>query len=309
MTLRAIVIGTGWAGEGHTRALQTAGVEVVALCGRTPEWTRALADELGVPAHLDWRAALDELHPDIVSIATPGGAHHAVAVAAAAAGCHVACEKPLAVTAAEARDMLASVERTGVKHAYAATGGYSTGFRHTRHLLGDGLIGQVRAIQSQYEGGSFPPPTLPYSWHHQPMEGGGMLNNVFTHLLQQVLLMTRGTVTAAMGTTYRSLERAPIGRVPHDARQIANMHLTSEQAQAVEWRAVDVDQGFTVLLQLAMPEGHMATALVTMPEGTHEPHPNFIASHGSHGSLYLSAAPGGPVPDHRLQHFDPVRGT
>jgi predicted dehydrogenase len=48
MTLRSIVIGTGWAGEGHTLALQAAGVEVVALCGRTPEPARAMAEKLGV---------------------------------------------------------------------------------------------------------------------------------------------------------------------------------------------------------------------------------------------------------------------
>ncbi len=43
MTLRAVVIGTGWAGEGHTIALRAAGVEVVAMCGRTPEPAKAMA--------------------------------------------------------------------------------------------------------------------------------------------------------------------------------------------------------------------------------------------------------------------------
>ena len=309
MTLRAIVIGTGWAGEGHTRALQTAGVEVVALCGRTPEWTRALADELGVPAHLDWRAALDELHPDIVAIATPGAAHHDVGVAAAEAGCHVACEKPLAVTVAEARAMLAAVERAGVKHAYAATSVYEATYRHTRRPLTDGVIGQVRLIQQQVGAWGFPPPNMAYNWGHQLKEGGGALNGIFTHLLQSVLFLTRGTVTAAMGTTYRSLERAPVGPVPHHAHRAPAALLTPEQMQAAEWRPADADQGFTVLLQLGMPDGHAATAVITLPEGNHEPHPSFCAIHGSHGSLYLTSEPGGYIPNHRLEHFDPTRGA
>ena len=48
MALRAVVIGAGWASEGHTVALRDAGVEVVALCGRTPEPTRQRAAQLGI---------------------------------------------------------------------------------------------------------------------------------------------------------------------------------------------------------------------------------------------------------------------
>ena len=126
MTLRAIVTGTGWAGEGHTHALRAADVDVVAMCGRTPAPALAMAEKLGVKeVRFDWRTALHEFQPDIVTIATPAGPHHEIGVAAAEAGCHVVCEKPLAVDAAEARKMLAAVERAGVKHAYAATGCYA----------------------------------------------------------------------------------------------------------------------------------------------------------------------------------------
>ncbi|MDP9352143.1 MAG: Gfo/Idh/MocA family oxidoreductase [Chloroflexota bacterium] len=309
MVLQSIVVGTGWAGEGHTRALQAAGVEVVALCGRSPGWTRALADELGVPAHPDWCAALNELRPDVVAIATPGGAHRDVAVAAAEAGCHVACEKPLAVTVADARAMLAAVERAGVKHAYAASGAYEDTFRHARRLLTDGLIGQVRLIQLQLGAWNHLLPNMAYNWGHQLKEGGGALNGIFTHLLQQVLFLTSGTVTAVMRTTYRSLERAPVGPLPHHAHRAPAPLLTPEQMQAAEWRPVDADQGFTVLLQLGMPDGHTATAVITLPEGHREPHPSFCAIHGGQGSLYLTSEPGGYVTNHRLEHFDPTRGA
>jgi glutamyl-tRNA reductase len=48
MALRAVVIGTGWAGEGHTTALREAGVDVMAMCGRTPEPARVMAKKLGI---------------------------------------------------------------------------------------------------------------------------------------------------------------------------------------------------------------------------------------------------------------------
>lgn len=123
MALRAIVIGTGWAGEGHTRALQAANVEVVAICGRRAEIAQAVASRLGVgEVRLDWRGAISELKPDIVAIATPGGPHREMTEAAAKEGCHIFCDKPMGVNAEDARAMLAAARRANVKHAYGATG-------------------------------------------------------------------------------------------------------------------------------------------------------------------------------------------
>jgi predicted dehydrogenase len=308
MTLRAIIIGTGWAGEGHSRALQAVGVEVVALCGRTPDPTEALAAKLGVKeVRFDWRTALAEFRPDLVTIATSAAPHREMAVAAAEAGCHVVCEKPLAVNAVEAQEMLDTVERAGVKHGYAATGCYGAPYLHVRTLLAQGLIGQVREIEYLLHLGSLPP-TLPYSWFHQLKEGGGMLNNVFTHQLQQVLLMTGGTIMAAMGATRCHLDRAPVGPPLHDFRQLFSSVLTAEQAVAAEWRPCDSDFGYTVLAQLQLPDGQTATALFAMPVGANHPHPTNVTLHGTSGTLYLGGTPGSFWPNTSIQHFDPAGG-
>src|SRR5215208_4569998 len=95
--LTAIVIGAGFAGEGHTIALRACGVSVEAICARTPHAVQAMADRLGVPiASTDWRAALDDVKPDIVAVATPGGSHEEIVTAAVERGCHLYCDKPLA---------------------------------------------------------------------------------------------------------------------------------------------------------------------------------------------------------------------
>jgi predicted dehydrogenase len=107
MALRAVIIGAGWAGEGHTIALRQAGVEVVALCGRTPEPAYAKATQLDIAdVRFDWRTALAELRPDIVAIGTPGDTHYEMVQHALALGCHVMCEKPLALNASDAQAML-----------------------------------------------------------------------------------------------------------------------------------------------------------------------------------------------------------
>ncbi|HJZ49801.1 MAG TPA: Gfo/Idh/MocA family oxidoreductase, partial [Roseiflexaceae bacterium] len=171
MPLRAVVIGAGWAGEGHTLGLRDAGVEVVALCGRTPEPARAKAAQLGVPeVRFDWRAALEEFQPDIVSIATPRDAHRAIAEHAADLGCHIACDKPLATDVAGARAMLEAAARAGVKTAYAATGCYSPAVLHAQQLVSEGAIGRVTAIESMLY--FFIPPELPFCWVHERVRGG-----------------------------------------------------------------------------------------------------------------------------------------
>ena len=74
--LRGIVIGTGWAGEGYVTALRQADVEVVALCGRSPEPAHAMGARLGIAdVRMDWRSAIDDLSPDIVVVATPAEPH------------------------------------------------------------------------------------------------------------------------------------------------------------------------------------------------------------------------------------------
>ena len=122
MTLRAIVIGAGWAGEGHTLALRHCGVEVEAICARQMDVVRAVADRLGIPiASTDWRRTLADVKPDIVSMATPAALRGEVIEAATATGCHILCDKPLATSAAEAKRLFNLAHEAGVKHAYAAT--------------------------------------------------------------------------------------------------------------------------------------------------------------------------------------------
>lgn len=300
MSLRAVVIGTGWAGEGHTIALRAAGVEVVAMCGRTPEPARAMAEKLGIDeVRFDWRRALEELRPDIVSIATPARPHREMAVAAAELGCHLACDKPLGTNAAEARAMLLAAERARVKHAYATTSRYDPVFAYVRTLLAEGLIGQVREIE--YTIHANVSPLWSYSWFHQLGLGGGGLNNGFTHQLGQVLFMTGGRVLAAAGEARRLIDRAPIGAAIHDIREGAVIDY--EQAEAGKWGEVDADFSYTVMVQVAMPAGHTSSVLFHTSLMATSQHPNSLVFYGTGGTLQLTAV-ASLWPNH-LQHFSP----
>ena len=214
MALQAVVIGAGWAGEGHTIALRDAGVEVIALCGRTPEPAYARAAQLGIAdVRFDWRATLTELRPDIVTIGTPGDTHSEIARHALALGCHVMCEKPLALNVSDAQAMLDAAIRMGVKHAYGPTARYAPAVLYAQELVAQGVIGPVREIAFTSRG-EFPP--LPFGWVHELTRGGGLLNNVFTHNLAQMLRVTGGTAVAGIGATTPFHGQAPVGPHIHD---------------------------------------------------------------------------------------------
>lgn len=306
MTMRAVVIGTGYAGEGHTAALRAAGVNVVALCGRTPEATSRTAKRLEIPeVSFDWRKTLQELRPNIVAIATPAKPHLEMTEVAAGLGCHILCDKPLATNEKEAQMMLQAVNNAGVKHAYGSTSRYAPALEHTRTLLENGLLGEVHDIESVTHFNL--PRLLTYHWVHQLSEGGGALNNALTHKLGQVLYLTKGKVRRAGGVARQVIMKAPVGRVLHDFRELFSSEAVVDEAQAEkgEWREVDADNAYTVTLELELPGGELLHALCHASFVTTSLHPDYLAVYGTKGTLHLS---GPNAPDH-IQHFDNARQT
>ena len=285
--MRAVVIGAGWAGEGHIIGLRDAGVEVVALFGRTPEPTYQRAAELEIAdVRFDWRAGLEELRPEIVSIATPADSHRAIAEFAAELGCHVVCEKPLAMNAADAWAMRQAVERAGLKHGYAATGRYAPAIQQTRQLLAEGIIGRIHEIES-FAHLNAPMWRFPYCWVHRLDHGGGILNNLFTHHLAQVLYVTQGAVHAVAGEAHVLSDQAPVGPTIHDFRQLFVLASTWDPDQATEWRTADADMAYTVNAQIRLGDGNLANALFRASVLGSTPQPEFLTFHGEAGSLYM----------------------
>ena len=115
--LGAVVVGTGFGVLTHVRAMQAAGIEVLALVGRDAAKTSDRAARFGVPhATTDLAEALALTGVDAVAVATPPHTHGPIVLAAIAAGKHVVCEKPFARDATEAERMLDAAERAGVIH-------------------------------------------------------------------------------------------------------------------------------------------------------------------------------------------------
>ncbi len=124
--------------------------ELVALCDTDPGLLEKRAGEWGTPRHTTDPIELcgwDEI--DAVVIATPNDTHASIAVAAARAGKHVMCEKPLGLSAGEVRSMYEAARDHGVVHMTAFTYRFAPSMRYLRSLLKSGSLGEPRHFRSQ----------------------------------------------------------------------------------------------------------------------------------------------------------------
>ena len=149
--------------------------EVVALASRSLETARAAASALGIPkAHGSYEALLADPGVDAVYIPLPNHLHVPWSIAAAEAGKHVLCEKPIALDGAEARRLLAARDRTGVLIQEAFMVRTHPQWRAVRDEVRSGRIGELRAIQMAFSYFNRDAANV----RNQPGIGGGALMDI-----------------------------------------------------------------------------------------------------------------------------------
>lgn len=171
--LKVLIFGTGFAGQGHAVAFRGAGAEIAGIIGRTDSVVTEVAERLGIPySGTNWQQALEDVQPDIVSIATPGGAHYDPIKAAIKVGCHVFCDKPMTDRSETATDLWQLARDSGVKTAYAASFRYTPGILHAKRLVADGAIGEPVEVEciSHFNLER----EIPFGWSHRKEEGGSL---------------------------------------------------------------------------------------------------------------------------------------
>jgi len=286
-----MILGSGYAGEGHTLALQRAGVDVVAMASRTLAVCQQMAAKLNIPqAGTDWRSMLTEIKPDIVAVGTPGGVHLEMITAALDAGSHVLCDKPLATTAEDARAIYTLAKAKGLKTAYAASYRYQPQALYIRELVSQGRLGAVCEVEcvSHYKW----PALMPFGWPHRLDMGGGRLNNNFTHKLAIVQQVLGGEILAAMGECRNDLKRVPVGNKVHDFRDYLKQALSPEEAARGEWAAVDSDWSYNVITRIGdrAVAADAVTATFRHSALRTGKNPDYIALYGEKGTLHVEGA-------------------
>lgn len=134
-------------------------------CGRDESALRAFADRWGwAGIETDWRRVIERDDVDVVDIALPQHLHAEVAIAAATAGKHIFCEKPLAMTLAEGRAMAEAAEHAGVVHYVNHNYRLAPAVVLARQLIDEGRVGEIRHWRGAYQQSNLVDPAAPLSW-------------------------------------------------------------------------------------------------------------------------------------------------
>jgi myo-inositol 2-dehydrogenase/D-chiro-inositol 1-dehydrogenase len=176
------VIGAGFIAEVHLESYRrfVPDARIVAVCSRTREHAEAMAARHHVPhVFTDVATLLAQSDCEIVDICVPNFLHAEMCLAAAAAGRHVICEKPLAVTLEQADAMIAACARAGVKLMYAEELCFAPKYERVRALAVEGALGRIYQLrQCEKHSG-------PHSdWFYDvDRSGGGVLMDMGCHAI------------------------------------------------------------------------------------------------------------------------------
>ena len=165
------VIGAGfWANEMHLPVLKRLpAVKVRAIASRTAAGARATAERFGIPRSTDdYRTLLDDPDIDVVDILTPNYLHSEMTIAAAEAGKHVICIKPLAINMQQVEAMERAITESGVRFFYAENVPFIPALEKAQSVIEEGALGEVFRVKA-CEGIGMPP----NSWAFDPEKSGG----------------------------------------------------------------------------------------------------------------------------------------
>ena len=217
--VRIGLVGVGWMGQAHAKAYIASSVyfgndavpvlEIVA--DATPELAEAGAKTVGCERWTaDWREVVADPRVDVVDITTPNITHAEIAIAAAQAGKHVYCEKPLAMNVAEARDMVAAVEAAGVLSL--------VGFNFTknpiqglaRKMIAEGDLGDILLVRGWSDEDFGTDPDLPFTWRmDKEIAGTGALGDMASHALSLTQMLV-GDITEVCGRMEILIKERPV---------------------------------------------------------------------------------------------------
>lgn len=199
------VLGAGWGAGLHLEGFRAVpGVELAAIASRTRATAEILAAEYGVARVLDNpRDLIDAV--DVVSVATTPDSHLELASMAARAGRHVLCDKPLTVTAAQARSLLDAVRSAGVRHATGFIWRGDDALRRMRSMLRAGDIGRPVQIDTTCALGL---PVMPMNWMYQADYGGGALAQHGSHVIDRAAWLIGQEIAEVSGVLHHDVTEA-----------------------------------------------------------------------------------------------------
>ena len=251
--IRIGLIGYGGIGRVHAAAyralpfhygLPAESIQIAGVATSRAETAAQAAAEIGCGFHTaDYHELLARDDIDAVDICTPNNSHHEIVLAAAAAGKHIYCEKPLALNVAEAERMAQAVDRAGVKAQMTFNFRFFPAIMRARQLIDGGFLGRVFSFRGRYHRSSYISSEKPMSWRlRRAVTGGGALFDLGSHILD-LLYSLLGDFTAVNATLDTLIKERP------------------SASGAAEKTPVDVDD--IALLQARLADGSLGAVEIS----------------------------------------------
>jgi predicted dehydrogenase len=192
-TLNVGMIGYKFMGRAHSNAwlkadkffdLKARPVMKV-VCGRNRTAVSAMAYRFGWERfETDWREVVNDGAIDVIDITTPNDTHAEIAIAAARAGKHILCEKPLALNVKQAREMVAAVEEAGVVHMICHNYRRVPAIALAKRIIEAGDLGRIYHYRARYAQDWIVDPNFPLVWRLQSgVAGSGALGDIGAHII------------------------------------------------------------------------------------------------------------------------------
>ena len=247
------LIGAGFMAKAHSMAYATMPMFFwpapampirMTICDLTEESAREAAEKYGFQKYtMNWRDIIDDPEIDIVDIATPNDSHAEIAIAAAKAGKHIFCEKPISRTTEEAVAMLEAVKAAGVKNMLAFNYRRTPAISLAKKFIDEGAIGKIINFRGTYLQDWSADPNAPLSWRFQKkIAGSGTLGDIGTHVIDIARYLV-GEIDEVCGTLKTHITERPFQQGAVDKLGTVKLE------QNVKKAPVDVDDEVSFLLK------------------------------------------------------------
>lgn len=213
------LVGYKFMGKAHSNAFQRVGmffepsmdIRMKAICGRDEEWVKQAAQQFGWESYeTSWEKLVQRDDIDMVDITAPSNVHKEIALAAANAGKHVFCEKPLALTLKDAREMLEAAEANGVRHQIGFNYRFAPAVQLAKKLIDEGKLGTIYHFRGLYLQDFIVDPDFPLVWRlDKEVAGSGALGDLGAHLIDLARFLV-GDFDKVIGMSKTFIKERPI---------------------------------------------------------------------------------------------------
>lgn len=213
------MIGYKFMGKAHSNAYRSLPMffpdavkpEMTAICGRNEDAVKLAASQFGwMSIETDWRALIAREDIDIIDINAPSNVHKEIALAAAKSGKHIFCEKPLALSLHDAREMLVAAEEAGIKHMTGFNYRFSPAVQLVKKLIESGRLGTIYHFRAWFLQDWIMDPAFPLVWRLQKdIAGSGSHGDLGAHLIDLAHYLV-GEINEVIGMSETFIKERPL---------------------------------------------------------------------------------------------------